>query len=475
MAGPAVRGARSDAARWRVFAVRATCRGLRAHRAGERAGDGRSRRWHAQGALCARRREGDDGRRARSPAQRETRTGNRPLSGRRSARRARGGAGKDAHSGKNSMKGSKLVSATAGIAAAVAAGTAHAVAWYFQSPASQMAETIDWLHQVIMWIILVIFVGVFGVMFYACFAHRKSVGHKAAQFHENTTVELLWTVIPAIILVVIAWPVTKVVIAQKDTSAADLTIKVTGYQWKWGYDYLRGEGEGISFVSTLATPREQIEGTAPKGENYLLEVDNELVVPVGKKIRVITTAADVIHAWWIPAFGAKQDAIPGFLRDIWFRPEELGTFRGQCTELCGKEHAYMPIVVRVVSADDYGKWVGEQKQKLAKAAEDDTKNYALQELVQRGEKVYAANCVACHQASGRGTPPAFPPLAGSKVVTGPEQQQIDVLLQGRPNTAMQSFKQLSNVDIASVITYTRNSWGNKASEVQPAEVQARRK
>jgi cytochrome c oxidase subunit 2 len=371
------------------------------------------------------------------------------------------------------MKG--LVSLFSGLAAASACGSAHAIAWYFQTPASKMAQEIDWLHQVLMWIIVVIFIGVFGFMFYACYAHRKSIGHKAEQFHENTTVELLWTVIPALILIVIAWPVTKVVIAQKDTGAPDLTIKVTGYQWKWGYDYLRGEGEGISFVSTLSTPRDQIEGKAPKGENYLLEVDNELVVPIGKKVRVITTAADVVHAWWIPAFGAKQDAIPGFLRDTWFRAEAEGTYRGQCTELCGKEHAYMPIVVRVVSADDYTKWVGEQKQKLAKAAEDDTKTYALQELVQRGEKVYATNCVACHQASGRGAPPAFPPLAGSKVVTGPEEPQIDVVLQGRPNTAMQSFKQLSNVDIAAVITYTRNSWGNKASEVQPAEVQARRK
>jgi cytochrome c oxidase subunit II len=373
------------------------------------------------------------------------------------------------------MRGTKLIAALTGLGGLGVCGPAQAIAWYFQTPASRMAADIDWLHQLVMWLIVAIFVGVFGAMFYACWAHRKSRGHKAEQFHENTVVEIIWTVIPALILVVIAWPVTKVVIAQKDTSAADITVKVTGYQWKWGYDYVKGEGEGISFLSTLATPRAQIEGREPKGENYLLEVDNEMVVPVGKKIRVITTAADVIHAWWIPAFGAKQDAIPGFLRDIWFRPEELGTFRGQCTELCGKEHAYMPIVVRVVSADDYGKWVGEQKQKLAKAAEDDTKNYALQELVQRGEKVYAANCVACHQASGRGAPPAFPPLAGSKVVTGAEQQQIDVLLQGRPNTAMQSFKQLSNVDIASVITYTRNSWGNKASEVQPAEVQARRK
>ena len=377
------------------------------------------------------------------------------------------------------MKGSKLVSRTlalfAGLAAAAASGAAHAIAWYFQTPASKMAQDIDTLHQVIMWIIVVIFVGVFGFMFYACYAHRKSIGHKAAQFHENTTVELLWTVIPALILIVIAWPVTKVVIAQKDTSAPDLTIKVTGYQWKWGYDYLRGEGEGISFTSMLATPREQIDGKAPKGENYLLEVDHEMVVPVGKKIRVITTAADVVHAWWIPALGAKQDAIPGFLRDTWFRAEQAGIYRGQCTELCGKEHAFMPIVVRVVSQPEYTKWVGEQKALASKAADDDTKSLPLAEIVSRGEKVYAANCVACHQPTGKGAPPAFPALAGSKVVNGPQEGQIDLVLNGKPNTAMQPFKQLSNVDLAAVITFTRNSWGNKASEVQPAEVKARRK
>jgi cytochrome c oxidase subunit 2 len=377
------------------------------------------------------------------------------------------------------MRGTKLVSILAalfaGLAAAAASGAAHAIAWYFQSPASAMARDIDRMHQWVMWLIIVIFVGVFGFMFYACYAHRKSKGHKAEQFHENTTVEILWTVIPALILIVIAWPVTKVVIAQKDTSVPDLTIKVTGYQWKWGYDYLKGEGEGISFVSTLSTPREQIEGRAPKGENYLLEVDNEMVVPIGKKVRIITTAADVVHAWWIPAFGAKQDAVPGFLRDLWFRAEETGTFRGQCTELCGKEHGFMPIVVRVVSQPEYAKWVGEQKALAAKSVEDDTKSFTPVELVSRGEKVYAQHCVACHQATGRGVPPAFPPLAGSKVVTGPEEGQIDIVLNGKPNTAMQSFKQLSNAEIAAVITFTRNSWGNKASEVQPAEVKARRK
>jgi cytochrome c oxidase subunit 2 len=374
------------------------------------------------------------------------------------------------------MRGPRVVAVLAGLLGLANTGAAHAIAWYFQAPASNLARDIDQLHQVIMWLIIVIFVGVFGFMFWSVYAHRKSKGHVAEQFHENTTVEILWTVIPALILVIIAWPVTKTVIAQKDTSAPDLTIKVTGYQWKWGYDYIKGEGEGISFVSMLSTPREQIEGNAPKGENYLLEVDNEVVVPVGKKVRVLVTAADVIHAWWIPAFGAKQDAIPGFLRDTWFRANEPGTYRGQCTELCGKEHGYMPIVVRVVSAEDYSKWVGERKKTMAAAADDPSKAWQPEELAQRGEKVYAANCVACHQGTGRGMPPTFPALAGSKVVNGPEQGQIDIVLNGKPNTAMQAFgKQLSDTDIAAVITYTRKSWGNKASDVQPAEVKARRK
>jgi cytochrome c oxidase subunit II len=374
------------------------------------------------------------------------------------------------------MRGMRVLSILAGLAGLANAGAAHAIAWYFQTPASGMARDIDQLHQYIMWLIIVIFIGVFGFMFWSVYAHRKSKGHQAEQFHENTTVEILWTVIPAIILVIIAWPVTKTVIAQKDTTAADLTIKVTGYQWKWGYDYIKGEGEGISFLSTLATPREQIEGSAPKGENYLLEVDNEVVVPVGKKVRVIVTAADVIHAWWIPAFGAKQDAVPGFLRDLWFRAEETGTFRGQCTELCGKEHAFMPIVVRVVSPADYSKWVGERKQVASASAEDASRAWSVDELLARGEKVYAANCVACHQGTGRGVPPAFPPLAGSKVVNGPEAGQIDTVLNGKPGTAMAAFgKQLSDTEIAAVITFTRKSWGNKASEVQPAEVKERRK
>jgi cytochrome c oxidase subunit 2 len=362
-------------------------------------------------------------------------------------------------------------------AAAAVSGAAQALEWNLQPAASAMSAEIHSLHEYVMILVTVIFVGVFGFMFYACWAHRKSRGHPAAQFHENTTVEIIWTVIPAIILVIFAWPVTKTVIAQKDTSAPDLTIKATGIQWKWDYEYIKGEGEGIHFVSTLATPRDQIEGRAPKGEHYLLEVDNEVVVPVGKKVRILTTAADVVHAWWVPAFGVKQDAIPGFIRDIWFRADKVGVYRGQCAELCGKEHGFMPIVVRVASQEDYSKWAGEKKKAMLAAADDPTKTWTLPDLVTRGEKVYAANCVACHQANGSGLAAMkAPALAGNKFVQGVHNGPIDTVLNGRPNTAMQSFaKQLSDTEIAAVITYARNSFGNKANEVQPAEVKARRK
>ena len=356
-------------------------------------------------------------------------------------------------------------------------GAAGALEWNLRPAGSTLAADIHELHEYVMILCTLIFVGVFGFMFYSCWAHRKSIGHKAAQFHENTTVEILWTVIPALILIVIAWPTTRVVIAQKDTSNPDLTIKVTGYQWKWGYDYVKGEGEGISFVSTLATPRTQIENQEPKGEHYLLEVDNELVVPIGKKVRILTTAADVVHSWWVPSFGAKQDAIPGFIRDIWFKPEVTGTFRSQCVELCGKEHGFMPIVVKVVTQDEYSKWAGEKLKAIAAAADDPNKQYTIDELRQRGEKVYATNCVACHQATGKGAPPAFPPLDGSKVVLGPKEKQIETVLNGRPNTPMQAFgKQLNDVEIAAVITFTRNNWSNRTGEaIQPTDVKALRK
>jgi len=333
------------------------------------------------------------------------------------------------------------------------------------------------LHNIMMLIIVVIFVAVFGVMFYSVYAHRKSKGHKAATFHENTTVELIWTVVPLIILLFMAWPATKALIVLRDTSNPDMTIKVTGYQWKWGYDYIKGEGEGISFLSQLATPREQIEGTAPKGEHYLLETDNHLIVPINKKVRILTTASDVIHSWFVPAFGVKQDAIPGFVRDTWFKAEEEGVFRGQCAELCGKDHGFMPIVVEVVSAEKYTAWVADQKKAMAAAADDPNKKWELADLKARGEKVYTANCVACHQANGKGIPGSFPALDGSKIATGPVADHISRVLNGKPGTAMAAFgKQLSDTDIAAVVTYERNNWGNKTGTVvQPSDVKAARK
>jgi cytochrome c oxidase subunit 2 len=324
---------------------------------------------------------------------------------------------------------------------------------------------------------LIIFVIVFAVLGYSLYFHRKSKGHKAADFHENTAVEMAWTIVPFLILVVMAIPATRALISLRDTSEPDITIKVTGYQWKWGYDYLKGEGEGIHFISTLSTPQAQIRGEAPKGEHYLLEVDNPIVVPVHKKIRILTTANDVIHSWAMPAFGIKQDAVPGFIRDTAFRAEKEGTYRGQCSELCGKDHGFMPIVVEVVSADKYAAWVEEQKKKMAAAAGDPNKVWTLDESRAYGEKVYVANCAACHQANGKGIPGAFPALDGSPIATGPKAGHLDRVVNGKPGTAMAAFgKQLSDADIAAVITFERNSWGNKTGEViQPAEVKAAHK
>jgi len=357
-------------------------------------------------------------------------------------------------------------------------GTAQAAwQWNFQTPVTHVAAEIDRLHVEMMWIILGIFVVVFGVMFYSIYAHRKSVGHKAEHFHENTTVEIIWTVIPFFILIAMAWPATKAILEIRDTTSPDITIKATGYQWEWGYDYLKGEGEGIGFISALSTPQDQILGKDAKGEHYLLEVDNPLVVPVRKKIRVLTTANDVIHSWWVPAFGVKQDAIVGFVRDTWFRADKIGTYRGQCAELCGKDHGFMPIVVDVVSAEDYSKWVGAQRQKLAAAADDPNKKWTLADLKARGEKVYGTTCVACHQANGQGIKGAFPALDGSAIVNGAKGRHIEIVLNGKPGTAMAPFgKQLSDTDIAAAITYERNSWGNKTGDViQPSEVKAARK
>ncbi|MCE2744580.1 MAG: cytochrome c oxidase subunit II [Burkholderiales bacterium] len=348
-------------------------------------------------------------------------------------------------------------------------------------PVTEIARQIYDLHTLMLVICLVIFVAVFGVMFYSIYAHRKSKGAKSASFHESVKVEIAWTVVPFLIVIGMALPATKTVVAMKDTSNADLTIKATGYQWKWGYEYLAGEGEGIAFLSTLTTPRDQIDDhkgqAVARGENYLMEVDNHVVVPVNKKVRVVTTANDVIHAWMIPAFGVKQDAIPGFVRDTWFKAEKEGIYRGQCAELCGKDHAYMPIVVEVMSEENYSKWVQAKLDEMKSKQDDPTKEWTKEDLVARGEQVFNANCAACHQANGEGIPGAFPALVAAPSVVGPQAGQIAILLNGK-GAGMPAWKQLSDVEIASVITYTRNAWANAGTGtdpvVQPSAVTAAR-
>ncbi|WP_348943647.1 cytochrome c oxidase subunit II [Chitinibacter sp. FCG-7] len=344
--------------------------------------------------------------------------------------------------------------------------------WTFTPPASQMALNIEGLHSYLMVVILAIFVLVFGFMFYAILRHRKSLGHVAKPFHENVTIEILWTLIPAIILLAMAWPAASVVLAQRDTRGAAMTIKATGFQWFWSYDYL---DYGFGFKSKLATPRAQIdnhhgEGQA-KGEHYLLEVDHEVVVPVGQKIRILTTANDVIHSWGVPAFGVKQDAIPGFIRDTWFTADKIGTFRGQCVELCGKDHAFMPIVVKVVSQTDFKQWVAEQQARAKAMKDDPNKTWTQPELLARGKQVYEANCAACHKVDGTGGGP-FPSMVGSKLVTGDKAGHVQMVLNGK--NAMPAWASLSDVEIAAVISYERNSWGNQSGFVLPAEVRAAR-
>jgi cytochrome c oxidase subunit 2 len=344
-------------------------------------------------------------------------------------------------------------------------------------PATKMAADIITLHDGMMIVCVLIFIAVFGVMFYSIFKHRRSKGHQAANFHESIAVEIAWTVVPFIIVIGMGFAATRAVVAQKDTANADLTIKATGYQWKWGYDYIKGEGEGIGFLSMLdVAHREMSDSGNPKGDDYLLKVDNPLVVPVNKKIRIITTANDVIHAWMVPSLAVKQDAIPGFVRDVWFRAEKTGDFYGQCAELCGKEHAYMPIHVKVVPEADYTKWVDERKKEMAAKADDPNKVWALPELVARGEKIYTANCAVCHKPDGSGTPPAIKALAGSPVVNDADKsKQMQIVLNGT-DKGMPPWKQLSDTDLAAVLTYTKNSWSNKTGQlVQPSEVVAARK
>ena len=407
----------------------------------------------------------------------------------------------------------------------------------FQDPVTDVAREIYDLHMLIFGVCVVIFVGVFTVMFCSIFKHRKSKNYEPSTFSHSTSVEVVWTIIPLLILVGMAFPATKVLIKMEDTTKSDLTIKITGYQWKWGYEYM--DGSDISFYSTLSTPRTQIDqfdkATATEiGENYLLETDKALIVPSGRKVRALITANDVIHAWWIPAFGTKKDAIPGYINELWFNVDEgkEGIYRGNCAELCGKDHAYMPIVVQVLTAANFDEWVAgggqfdvkgfakidsastqeqvavstaqstqeatnavETAQVTPSAAVDESisitesvveavvpsavaadGDVSIEELSAQGEKVYGAHCAACHQASGAGLPGIFPAISGSEVATGPLDEHVKMILNGKPGTAMAAFRnQLSDEELAAVITYQRNALGNSVGDsVQAADIAAQR-
>ena len=351
-----------------------------------------------------------------------------------------------------------------------------------KTPVTTIASQIYDLHMLILYVCIAIFVVVFSIMFYSIYKHRQSVGHKAVQFHEHHMLEVVWTIIPAVILVAMAIPATKTIFAMKDTSAADMTVKVTGYQWKWEYDYI---DKDVRFISSLSTSQDQINNVAEKSENYLLEVDNPMVVPVGKKVRVLLTASDVIHAFWVPEFGIKQDAIPGFIKEVWFKVDQPGTYRGQCAELCGKAHGYMPIVVEAVSEEKYAAWLVAKNEEAKTAAAGADKEWTKDDLIANGKLVYEKNCAVCHQVNGAGLPPAFPAITGSKIALGPvfgadgkylKDGEIDRLLNGKG--VMPAWKGILNdVEIASVITYTRQSLGNAAKIdpiIQPAQIKASR-
>lgn len=362
---------------------------------------------------------------------------------------------------------------TLGVSMGLVSGLAFAeYGLNFPKPVTSVGHRILELHNLILLICVVIFVIVFGAMFYSVFAHRKSRGYKAATFSHNNKLEVVWTAIPFLILVGMAIPSTATLIEMDDVSKSDLTVKITGYQWKWKYEY---PDQDISFFSNLSTPREQIDNKEKKGEHYLLEVDNPMVLPVGKKVRFVVTANDVIHAWWVPQMGVKKDAIPGFVNEMWARIDEPGTYRGQCAELCGKDHGFMPIVVQAVSQEEFDKWASLQKSKAAAAAADVGRTFTKDELLAKGKQVYGSICAACHGPNGEGVGP-FPKIAGSKVATGPLPAHLDIVLKGKPGTAMQAFgQQLNDADLAAVITFQRNSFGNSTGDVvQPAQVKAAR-
>lgn len=329
------------------------------------------------------------------------------------------------------------------------------------------------LHMIIFYICVVIGVLVFGVMFWSIIHHRRAAGYEAAQFHESTKLELAWTIIPTIILIVMAWPATQVLIAMYDTGDEDMTVEVRGYQWKWQYKYLDDDyNQTFGFFSNMATPRDEIEGRSAKGEFYLLEVDNRLRIPANRKVRFLITAEDVIHAWWVPDFGIKRDAVPGMLNELWTIAPETGIYRGQCTELCGKDHGFMPIVVEVMEEAAFDAWYEEQVVAAAAREEALKKTFTEEELMAEGEQVYTTFCASCHQANGQGIPPAFPSLVDTAITTGDRDAHLELVINGVPGTGMQAFgKQLDAAQMAAVVHYERHAWGNNAGDVtQPRDV-----
>lgn len=326
------------------------------------------------------------------------------------------------------------------------------------------------LHMTIIWICVAIGVVVFGIMFYSVFAHRKSSGREPAQFHESTTVEIAWTVVPFIILIVMAFPATTTLLEIYNTDDAEMDIMVTGYQWKWKYEYINPEGENVAFFSNLRTGKTEIYNEDSKGEHYLLEVDEPVVIPVNTKVRFLVTANDVIHSWWVPALAVKKDAIPGFINEAWTKVNKVGVYRGQCAELCGADHGFMPIVVNVVERAEYEAWLAGKAQEAAKIKELMAQEFTMDELVARGKDVYMRSCVACHGVNGEGG--VGKAIAGSPVATGELASHLDISINGVPGTAMQAFGgQLNDVDLAAVVTYQRNAFGNNMGDkVQPIDV-----
>lgn len=345
--------------------------------------------------------------------------------------------------------------------------------WNMPVGVTEISREVFGLHMTIFWICVAIAVVVFGVMFYSLIVYRKSKGASAAHFHENTVVEIIWTAVPMVILVLMAVPATATLKKMYDTSQADIDILVTGYQWRWRYEYLE---QNVGFFSNLATPRDQILGLEPKGDNYLVEVDEPMVVPTGKKVRLLVTANDVIHSWWVPDLAVKKDAIPGFINETWFKIDEPGTYRGQCAELCGVDHAFMPIEVMAVSPEDYASWLDSRREAAAEEAAGTGRDWSMDELMERGEAIYSTYCAACHQPDGQGVPPAFPALAGEGISVDPDalEEHKQIVLYGKTGTSMAAYgSTLSPSEIAAVITYERNAWGNETGEkVQPSVIQA---